>query len=186
MSKWQRLTYCNKTTRVESSITWTLYLHPIGGLEDTVKTFPWSGVKIKNGSPNFSPSITTFSRYENIFAISHQCLISQQTRSFESTFLSPSPGEELIPCQFYLRTSMKKITDISRLDICGPCFSSRFGGKPTAHVQPDFLQVNHSRDGKPDFNFNHRYQHHFQRWVRSNYSFTFQVSVGRFTWDNTV
>ena len=162
------------------------YLHLIGGLEDACKTFSWSGVKIKNRSPNLSPSLTTFSRYENIFAISHQCLISQQTRSFESTFLSPSPGQEFIPYQLYLRTSTKKITHISSPDIFGSCFSSRFGGKPTMHVQPDFLLVNQWRDWKPNFNFNHRYQHHFQGWVKSNYLLTFHVSVSRFAWDNKV
>ena len=137
------------------------YLHPIGGLEDAWKTFPWSRVKIKNGSPNFSPSLTMFSRYENIFIISCQCLISQQTRSFESTFPSSSPGQEFILYQLYLRISMKKITHISSLDIFGPCFSSRFGRKPTGLVQPNFLWVNHLRDRNPYLNFYHRQRHQF-------------------------
>ena len=84
------------------------YLHPLGGIEDAWKIFPWSGVKIKNGFLNLSPFLTTFSRYENIFIIFCQCLFSQQTRSFESTFLSPPPGQEPISCQLYLKTNMKK------------------------------------------------------------------------------
>ena len=110
------------------------YLHPIGSPEDAWKTFPQPGVKIKNGSPNLSPSLTTCSRYENIFIIYHRCLISQQTRSFESTFPSSSPGQEFILYQLYLRISTKKIAHISSLDIFCPYFSSRFGGKPTAHA----------------------------------------------------
>ena len=153
MSKWQNLIYGTKATRAKIFSLELFYLCPIGCLEDAWKTFPWSGVKIENGSPNLSPSLTTFSGYENIFIIFHQCLISQQTRSFESTFLSPSPWQELIPCQFYLGTNMKKITHISRLVIFGPCFSSRFGRKPTVLAQPSFLWANESWDGKPNFNF---------------------------------
>ena len=160
------------------------YLCSTGGLEDTWKTFPWSGIKIKNGFPHLSPFLPTFSRYENVFIISHQCLISQQTRPFESTFSSSSHGQEFILYQLYLRISMKKITHVYSLDIFGPHFSSIFGRKPTAHTQPNFLWVNHSSDGESYLNFYHRQRHCFQRWVWSNYFSIFQVSVSRFAWCN--
>ena len=141
------------------------YLHPIGGLEDVWKTFPWSGVRMKNGSPNLPLFLTTFSRYENNFVISCQCLISQQTLPFESTFPSLSTGQVLISWQLYLRTNTKKITHISKLDIFSPGFSNRFGGKPTVHAWYDFLWVNHPRDGNPNLILSH--WHCFQSWVRS-------------------
>ena len=80
------------------------YRRSRGHLENS----PQSGVKIKNGSPNFSLSLTIFSRYENIFITHCQCLISQQTRSFESTFISPSPGQEFIPYQLYLKDTYEE------------------------------------------------------------------------------
>ena len=151
-----------------------LFLHPIGGLEDAWKTFPQSGLKFKNGSPNLSLSTTTFSRYENIFIISCQVWSANKPDLLNLHCLAHHLD--------YLRISMKKITPVSSLDIFGPCFSSRFGGKPNVHVQPNFLWVNHSRVGNNHLNFYHRQSHHFQRWVRSNYLSTFQVSVGRFAW----
>ena len=75
---------------------------------------------------------------------------------------------------------MKKITHVSKWDIFSPLLQQQIGRKPTAHAQPDFLWVHHSRDRNLNFNFNCRYLYHFQRWVRSNYLSTFQVSVDRF------
>ena len=51
------------------------YLHFTGGLEDTWKTFPWSGVKIKMASFNLSLFLITSLQHENNF-IFHQCQIS--------------------------------------------------------------------------------------------------------------
>ena len=136
--------------------------------------------------PNLPLFFTTLSRHEHIFITPQWCQISSQPRSFESTFLSPSPGQELIPYQFYLRTSMKKITHISKPDILSPLLQQQIGRKHTVHVWPNFLWVNHSRDGNPNLNLNHKHQHCFQRWIRSNYLSNFQVSVDRFAWCNKV
>ena len=48
------------------------------------KTFPQSGIKIKKWLPQpLSISDHVSQDIENIFTISRQCLISQQTRSFD-------------------------------------------------------------------------------------------------------
>ena len=73
------------------------YTPPVGGLVDVWKTFPWSGIKIKNGFPNFPPFLTTFPRCENNFITSCWYQISLQPRSLESTSPNLPTGQVFIP-----------------------------------------------------------------------------------------
>ena len=124
MSKWQRLIYATKTTRTAISITWTFLSSPPRRSRRCLENIPM----VRGKGQKLPPFLIIFSRCENIFIPPHQCQISQQLRSFKSTFLSPSTRQVHIPCQFNPRPNTKKLTHISKSDIVGSCFCSRLVG----------------------------------------------------------
>ena len=124
VSKSQKLSYSTKTTRMAISITWTFLSWPPRRSRRWLKN-----ILMVRGKDQKLPSfLIMFSRCEIIFIPPHQRQISQQLRSFRSTFLSPSTGQVHISCHLYLRQNTKKIPHISKPDMVDSCFWSRLVG----------------------------------------------------------
>ena len=131
------------------------------------------------------PFLITFSTCENIFIPPCQYQISQQLRSFESTFLSPPTGQVHIPCQLYLRPNTKKITYTSKPNMLNSCFCSRLAGN-LLHMC-DLVSCEYiTQQTGISTSFNYNYSHCFEKWVRPNYLLPFQVSVDVFVLDYKV
>ena len=114
------------------------------------------------------PPFLMFSRCENTFIPPCQCQISQQLRSFGSTFLSPSTGQVHIPWQLYLRPNTKKITHISKPDMVGSWSCSKLAGNLLHMWDPVSCEYTTQQVGIATSS-NYNYLHCFERWEGPNY-----------------
>ena len=132
-----------------------------------------------NGFPLFSPFLTTFPRYENIFVTPHHHQASCQTRSFKSTPISLPAGWIFNSFQSKLMTSTLISIHSSNLIILVSASAVDLAGTQLCMHDPVSHRYTTQQAGLPT-NSNYTYSHCFERRVGPNYMLLFQASVNVF------